>query len=413
MSGGAGVFAKSIHIAMQELGMSSVLVTRERNDVEDTVIIKPLTRVEKSLRARRLKILGKLGLIDNKYATFGIEKSPVEFSDIQHALASRQPQAFIFYWVSYFVSFKCMFELRRAYPDIPFVFICLDEGFLAGGCHYSWGCHGYEGTCNNCPATFSPFRKRRIEQELHQRVAMISAINPIVLYPTTNLQQMGKKSAVLKSLRSAVVPLGAVSSREQNSVLVSANRKASGIRVKKEKLILLVRSSGEYRKGCDLFVAAIKKLSAKIPDLRLRLEVISIGDATLKNAQIDNYVDHTYLGLVPRKELLSIYEKADALIVTSREDAGPLMINECVALGKFVISTSVGVANDLIIDNQNGLIIQDLTSDAISDSLVMFLETCQGSRAEIMRQPIPGINSSQLTFEGYVGAMMDIIKVAS
>ena len=409
MSGGAGVFAKSIHIAMQELGMSSVLVTRERNDVEDTGIIKPLPRVEKSLRARRLKILGKLGLIDNKYATFGIEKSPVEFSDIQHALASRQPQAFIFYWVSYFVSFKCMFELRRAYPDIPFVFICLDEGFLAGGCHYSWGCHGYEGTCNNCPATFSPFRKRRIEQELHQRVA----INPIVLYPTTNMQQMGKKSAVLKNLRSAMIPLGAVSSREQAAGSVVVSRENSGDGSDQEKLILLVRSSSEYRKGCDLFVDAIQKLSERMPNLRERLEVITIGDATLNDARIDDYVDHTCLGLVQRNGLMAIYEKVDALIVTSREDAGPLMINECVALGKFVISTSVGVAHDLIVDKQNGFIVREFTGDAICDSLLMFLESRRPGRSRMMHAPVPGIDSSRLTFEGYVRAMMDIIDAAA
>lgn len=390
--------------------MSSVLVSRERNDVEGTVIIKPLARIEKSLRARRLAILGKLGVSNNKYATFGIEKSPVEFSDIQHALASRQPRAFIFYWVSYFVSFKCMFELRQAYPDIPFVLVCLDEGFLGGGCHYSWGCHGYEGTCSNCPATASPLGKRRIEQELQRRAALAPAINPIVFYPTTNMQQMGKKSAVLKNLRSAMTPLGAVSNRELNTVLISANRKASGNNAKNKRLILLIRSSSEYRKGCDLFIAAIKQLGARIPNLRQRLEVISIGDATIRDARIDDYVDHTYLGFVPRKELLSIYEKVDALIVTSREDAGPLMINECVALGKFVISTSVGVANDLIADKQNGLIVRELTGDAICDSLAMFLECCDSGRFQTSDTFAPNIVSSRLTFEGYIGVVMDIIN---
>lgn len=402
VSGGAGAFSQSINITMQELGMASVLITREQNDLENTVIIRPLTRVASSLHARWLSLLGKVGLIKNKYATFGIERSPVEFSDLRSALASREPTAFIFYWVSYFVSVKCMFELRQAYPNIPFVFICLDEAFLTGGCHYSCGCPGYESSCNNCPATSLPLRKKRIEQELRQRVALVHAINPIVLYPTTNLQQMGKKSVVLKDLRSVVIPLGAISIREKHL--------SSGDKVRNNKLTLLIRSSSEYRKGCDLFIAAVKKLSAKIPDLRSRLEVISIGDATLKAAKIEDYVDHSYLGFVRRNELMAIYEKIDALIVTSREDAGPIMINECVALEKFVITTPVGVADDLITDKKNGLIVRQLTSDTIRDALILLLDNYELYCCQQPCTPASGTDSSRLTFEGYIRIMMDKIQ---
>jgi len=383
--------------------MSSMLMTREQNDIENTVIIRPQTRVASSLHARWLALLGKVGLIKNKYATFGIEKSPVEFSDLQLALVSRKPTAFIFYWVSYFVSFKCMFELRQAYPNIPFVFICLDEAFLTGGCHYTWECHGYESTCSNCPSTLLSLRKKRIEQELRQRVALVRAINPIVLYPTTNLQQMGKESVVLKDLRSAVIPLGAVSIREKSHSL--------GVKVRKNKLTLLIRSSSEYRKGCDLFVDAIKAISAKVSDIRSRLEVISIGDATLKDAKIGDYVDHSCLGFVERDELMAIYEKVDALLVTSREDGGPIMINEFVALEKFVITTPVGVADDLITDKKNGLIVRQFTSEAIGDALFFLFDNPELYDCQCSCAPASGIDSSRLTFEGYIRIMMDKTQI--
>lgn len=413
ISGGAGSFVKNIHIAMQDLGLPSLIITRERNDLKNAVTIKPITRVAGSLRARWLTMLGKLGVVNTAYAMFGIERSPVGLSDIQHAFGSRTPTAFIFYWVSYFVNFETILKLRQAYPKIPFVFVCLDEAFITGGCHYSCGCLGYQEACNNCPATSSTRIKKRIEQGFLQRQALVSAINPIVIYPTINIQQMGKKSAVLKNTRSSVIPLGAISNKELSLATDPVYQERLGRNDKKEKVTLLVRSSSEYRKGCDLFVSAIKTMNERMPDLRARLEVVSIGDETLLNAQIGKYVDHVAMGYVQRKELMSVYHNADAFIMTSREDGGPLMINECVALGIFVISTPVGVANDLIIEKQNGLITRDVSSDAICEALIAFLDNYKITRTEMAYVPESQMRRSSLTFEGYIRAMLDIIHPCS
>ncbi len=413
LSGGAGSFVRHLHIAMQNLGLPSLVLTRERNDLRGCITIKPITRVAESLRARWLTIIGKLGVIDNSYAMFGIERSPVGLSDIQHALGSRTPTAFIFYWISYFVNFETILQLRQAYPKIPFVFVCTDEAFLTGGCHYSYGCLGYQDACNNCPATSLTRFKKRIELGFFQRQAFVADINPIVIYPTTNMQQMGKKSSVLKNTRSSVIPLGAISNRELSLAMDHLNRKLSGSKDKKEQVTLLVRSSSEYRKGCDLFVSAIQVMSEKIPDLRARLEVISIGDETLMNSQISKYVNHVDMGYVNREKLISIYQNVDVLIVTSREDAGPLMINECVAMGIFVISTPIGVANDLITEKQNGLITRDVSSDAISDALIAFLDNYKMTRSEMGHVSKLQMRRSSLTFEGYIESVIDLLKLAS
>lgn len=408
LSGGAGGFVKNIHIAMQDSGLPSFIITREKNDLKNSATIKPLTRVAGSLRARGLTILGKLGVINSSYAMFGIERCPVGLSDIQHALEPRAPTAFIFYWVSYFINFETIFKLRQAYPEIPFLFVCLDDAFLTGGCHISSDCLGYQEACHNCPATSSTRIKKTIEQGFRQRQSLVSAINPIVIYPTTFIQQAGKKSAVLKNARSSTIPLGVISN-EELSLAMDAERERSGGKVKREKLTLLVRSSSEYRKGCDLFVSAVKTMSEKMPDLRARLEVVSIGDETLTNARICKYVDHIDMGYVQRKELMSVYRNIDAFIMTSREDGGPLMINECVALGIFTISTPIGVANDLIIEKQNGLITRDVSSNAICEALAAFLDNHKMTHSKIGHEPASQMAGSSLTFEGYIRAIMDTI----
>lgn len=410
LSGGAGGFVRNIHIAMQDSGLSSFLITREKSDLKDSIAIKPITRVVGSLRARLLTLLGKLGVIDTSYAMFGIEKSPVDLSDIQQAVGSRVPTAFIFYWLSYFINFETILKLRQVYPKIPFVFVCLDEAFLTGGCHYSSGCLGYQQTCSNCPATSLTFLKRWVKQGFQQRQALVSAINPIVIYPTSNIMHMGKKSTILKNTRSLVMPLGAISNSELNSVTDAICREQLNGKDKKEKVTLLVRSSSEYRKGCDLFVSAIKLMGDRMPDLRARLEVISIGDKTLMNAQINKYVNHVDMGYVSREDLMSVYQNTDVFIVTSREDGGPLMINECVALGIFVISTPIGVADDLIIEKQNGLITRDVSSKAISDAIIAFIDNFKRHCAAIEHAPA---SRPSLTFEGYIQSMMEEIHACS
>lgn len=410
VTGGAGYFSKSIHSAMQELGIFSILITREQNDLKNSVIIKPLKRIASSLHARWFALLNKVCLIKSKYATFGIERSPVEFSDLRLSLGSRKPTAFLFYWVSYFISFKCMFELRQAYPDIPFVFVCLDEAFLTGGCHYSWGCNGYRGSCSNCPSTILPCMKKNIENEFTTRLSLIPKINPIVFYPSTKMQQMGNDSSLLKGLRSEIVPLGAISMKEKNHKSIFKTNEDLLNKVKNNRLTLLIRSSSEYRKGCDLFVDAIRKLNAKIPDLRSQLEIVSIGDLTLNECKIDEYVDHYYFGFVQRNELMALYEKVDALIVTSREDAGPIMINEFIALEKFVISTQVGVADDLITDKKNGLIVPHFTSKAIMDTLIFLLNNYELYFNQKPCDYASMMDSSRLTFDGYIRTMIDKIK---
>lgn len=410
LSGGAGAFAKSVHLAMLRLGITSFIVTRESNNLSNSVTIKPLTKFERSLRARKLGLLHRLGWIAIKYAHFGTENARIDCSEFIKSLGKTKPTALVFYWVSYFISFECIAELRRAYPEIPILFVCLDEGYLGGGCHYSWGCNNYEDACINCPSTSLRMRKRKIEMEMRGRISQIRSIGPVVLYPTTAMERMGKRSAILKQHQSAVIPLGAVSKQEQDQCLANVRSGCEESGVSRRKLSIFVRSSSEYRKGCDLFVGAIKLLAAEIPNIRSHLRVLSIGDATLENSEIGNHVDHQFMGIVQRSHLMEIYREIDALVVTSREDAGPLMINECIAFGRYVISTPVGVAPDLIADDSVGIIVDAFTSAALCAGIKRYIE----SERVISEGLSPAMDARQyLTFEGYAENLIRAMGVSA
>lgn len=406
LSGGAGDFAKNVHLTMHGMGHPSLMLTRDRHvSTPATASLKPMSRVEATSRARWLTLLRALGLVDTSYAMFGVERAPVKVADVHDALQRRTPTAFVFYWISYFIDFEAIYGLRQMFPQVPIALVCLDEALLTGGCHYSHGCLGYQASCSNCPATGMKSMQRRIEQGLAKRQAVMKAIDPIVFYPTTNMLRMGGMSAAMKHARSVVMPLGAIFEMER--AVVPAEARAGTLK-------LLIRSSGEHRKGCDLFASAIGILGSLVPDLRARMQVISIGDGTLSQAGIDRHVDHVDRGYVTRDELMALYRDLDVLMVSSREDAGPLMINECVALGIFVIATPIGVAGDLIVEGRNGLLTKEISVEAMANAMMAMLQ-----RPEMVRSAKDALGERQdlqarsaaLTFEGYVRAMMNQLSI--
>ena len=408
LSGGAGAFVRNLHVAMQGMGVPSLVLTRDRSELEGVNTIKPISRIKASFRSHGLNLVGQLGLLNNSYAMFGIEACPVSAKDILLALKDVRPSAFIFYWISYFVDFKTILALRQSFPGVPIVLTCTDEALLTGGCHYSHGCDGYSQSCRQCPATSISGLQHRISRRFVQRRTLIEVLNPIVIYPTSNIQDMGKRSSVMKAARSWVIPLGAVSRVEQSQVW--AQRMLSLSRRRSRKLTLLVRSSYEFRKGCDLFVAGLKTVSAREADLSARLKVISIGDPMLERAGIDRFVEHKARGYVSRDELVAIYKEIDVFLVTSREDGGPLMTNECVAMGIYVISTPIGVARDLILSEREGCITRDISSDAISQALLSCLRRFEAHGLLAVEGAGEEERRVSLTFEGYIKSMAQLLN---
>ena len=406
LTGGAGSVVVNIHKAMLSMGIRSRIITREFSVVDECTVVEPFTNWEQKLRSLISKLNSVFKIIDPKYALFGIQKSPIKLSQVQSVLDEHEPKVLMFYWMSYFIDYKLILELKSRYPGVEVFFICLDEAFLTGGCHYSTGCEGYQKSCSDCPATRVKSIKFQINRDFESKIDILAQIEPTIIYPSSQLKAIGLKSSALKTHKSYVIPLGAVFreelddiSRAENFPLISAESR---------KLKLLVRSSSEVRKGCDLFLSALSIVQSEFLGLRERLEVFSIGDDYFSKSNISQIVDYSDLGVVDRTSLLAIYSNVDALVVSSREDSGPLMINECVAAGVFVISTPIGVANDLIISDRKGIVARAINQRAIADTLLEFLKISdvKNSRSETH-------NSDALTFEGYSLALLGLLPLVA
>jgi len=388
------------------MGIKSHIITREFSTLDKCTVVLPLTKWKQKLRALNSKLTSLFRIINAKYALFGIQKPPLKLSQIRSILDECEPKVLIFYWTSYFIGYQTILDLKLCYPNAEVFFICLDEAFLTGGCHYSTGCKGYQKSCLDCPATNLKSMKYKINRDYESKIDILTHISPTVIYPSSQLKAMGLRSSALKTHKSYLIPLGALFRKEMadiprldNFPLISAETR---------KLKLMVRSSNECRKGCDLFLSALDIVRSEISDLRERLEVFSVGDDYFARSNISQIVDYNDLGVVDRTSLISIYGNVDALVVSSREDSGPLMINECVAAGVFVISTPVGVATDLIISDRIGIVARAINQRAIADALLEFLKI-----RDVKNSCFEAQNCDYLTFEGYSLALLELIPTVS
>jgi glycosyltransferase involved in cell wall biosynthesis len=118
-------------------------------------------------------------------------------------------------------------------------------------------------------------------------------------------------------------------------------------------------------KGPDVLLEAAGRLRARVPELAFLLTGPSRGYV---RAGLDR------LGVPYRHELLPdvdsvarAYEAIDLCLVASRDEGGPRAVLEAMATGVPLVTTRVGQAADLVLDGENGWIVEVEDVDAIVD----------------------------------------------
>jgi glycosyltransferase involved in cell wall biosynthesis len=109
------------------------------------------------------------------------------------------------------------------------------------------------------------------------------------------------------------------------------------------------------RKGIDVFLRAIEALSKRVPEV----VAVMIGPGWSEFA-----AEHSRSGLVfrcipfvlERAELAEVYRALDLFWVTSRIEGGPAPLLESMASGVGCVTTAVGVAEEVVVEGQNGFL---------------------------------------------------------
>ena len=120
-------------------------------------------------------------------------------------------------------------------------------------------------------------------------------------------------------------------------------------------------------KGPDIFIRTLKILSKRGLPVYALLTGPSRG--YVKEELIKNNIPffHSYVSSI--EELIPFYQALDLYLITSREEGGPMGLMESMACGIPVVTTQVGMAEDVILKNIPGEISYEFDSTILANKV--------------------------------------------
>lgn len=310
-------------------------------------------------------------------------------------------------FLSGMMSPSALLAILSRYGNPPLVFYGVDMNFYTAGCHYSRDCTGYLEDCSNCPAVPGFARTMvqkafRTKHECYQRIAD----HVVVASSHEHHQQIAGSTLfrgadvrrILMSVDSALY-----GGFEEHRPELRNDYGVTG-------RVVLLRSSSEPRKGCDMFVDAIHALSVESQEALDGMVIVAIGDqyvaSRLRNVDVrlhsPGYIDS-------EEELARLYTMADCFVNTSLADGGPVMLAQALMSGTPVITTDVGLARDLVCPPLNGRV---LDRPSVSGLVNAIAEFCHKSDEDIqeMRKESRRLALMHLGEEGYLRALSNLVE---
>lgn len=157
----------------------------------------------------------------------------------------------------------------------------------------------------------------------------------------------------------------------------------------KDNLIITVGRLGTNQKNTEMFLDSLIGLDLKNWKVKLIGKIepsfrLYIDEYFKNNPTLINKVE--FVGVINDKvELWNYYNKAKVFVLTSRWESYGLVLNEAKRFNNFIISTNVGIANE-IISNDTGCLIDNESSISLKNKLLEIFN--DEIKIDVFSQPI-------------------------
>lgn len=325
-----------------------------------------------------------LSVFDKIFLRFFVK----EKTRIKHCFFLDYPHTFIFnsmesicnerfdliivYYTSNFLSIEQIKKISQHYKA-KVAFYLMDMGPMTGGCHYAWSCTGYLKGCYACSVTSSKIHQQLISNETKRRYDAYHELNPIVISGSGWLSKQAKDSHLFSSFQHEKILIGLdpdiYSPKWRYEI-----REKLGFNENEIVIYFGAQNINDPRKGFEYLNNALIELSSKIsPDKLSRLKILTIGKLDKEIDSLKSF-KHIHIPYISNEiEFAKIYSGVDLFVCPSIEDSGPMMINESILSGTPVLAFKMGVAIDLIINDQTGYLVELENSTDLCDYLMKFI----------------------------------------
>jgi len=248
----------------------------------------------------------------------------------------------------------------------------LDIELATGGCHFNEDCQKFKTHCNKCPKVYFNNFFNFPQKNQMEKKRIFEKYKPTVFTQNNYVKKLFKSSTIFKNTNLVPIFLGANKDRNK-AYSKSYARNKLGLN-KKEKLILFGTFNLESRvKGGHLLLKSLKILENKIKKQSLNIRLITIGNKK-KFSFTSARIKWTHLGLISSDEKLNlIYRASDVLVCPSLYCFGPHIVTEALLNDLPVVAFDLGVAQDTVVQGQNGVLVKSYDLKKFADSIFKIL----------------------------------------
>lgn len=392
-TGGAGIAAFRLHNGLRNNeNIDSIFLQQYRTTSDDKSVytILPDTSLLSRIKGRferNPEALNHKNVPTYMSSSYEIATFPTTSYRIEKSNLINDADIINLHWVAEFINYPTFFKKIKK----PIVWTLHDMNPFQGIFHYEED------------AILNKEKLGRIDREVYlQKLKAIHKSNNIHIVCLCEwMKEKSENSEILGRYPHYIIPNGMPSSQFQGLNHLEEKEK---INLNNGKKTLLFISSGLdiRRKGFDLLLQAINQID---PD---KFNLLTVGGEEI---DLIKKVNHRhYPQISDTQELNKLYTAADITIIPSREDNLPNVMIESFANGTPVMSFNNGGMAEHIKTGTNGVLITDISQEALSQNINDFLNNKYTFDRNIIRNYAKNTFSDTIQTEKYIELYKSILN---
>ena len=293
----------------------------------------------------------------------------------------KKPDVIFTYWLSTFINMETLYSLSKYY-SVPIIFHISDMAVFTGGCHFSLSCVGFEKGCYDCPGTLtSTFNKLVPYKNVLFKNFFLDKTEHKIIAPSSDIKYKLRKSTLFSRSDIHMIPY----TLNKEKWYKSNNKTQSKLKlnINKDCIVIFFAALNfeQERKG---FKHLKKVLLTLIENIELRNILFLTAGRDVHKYIKELDIPILNVGYLKNDhELLNAYQASDIFLNTSIDDIGPYMLAEAMLCELVVISYNVGIAKDLISNQESGFICKNIDFKEYYDNLIKAISLSEIKRNKI------------------------------
>lgn len=355
--------------ALNKYGVATRMLVRDRASENPSVLTLPGFMPRWHFLWERLCIFFRLGF--SRSHLWEIDTAGAG-TDITQLKAFHEADVIHLEWINQgMLSLESIRQILDA--GKPVVWTMHDLWPASGICHYARGCEQYHGGCRHCRLLPGSGGSHDLSSRVWEKKRALYKDRNITFVTCSHwLEAQAAKSELLRgcSLVSVPNPIDTDVFRPQDK-----NTLRSMLKLPTDKRVVLFAAQKvtDERKGARYFLAALKSVKERYPEVASSIVVALLGGHAEELASLSPLPVYP-LGYVSGEENLSrVYAAADVFVLPSLEDNLPNTIMEAMACGVPCVGFHVGGIPEMIDHNASGYVAKVANAADLATGIVCVL----------------------------------------